>query len=175
MNQVSMAAYIEALMMQEIIPAITDTHVREDAAIDFADAVLDRFRNPYIEHRWLSICTQYTAKLKLRVLPVLLAYYQRKAEVPVLISLGFAAHLLFMRGNITYVISDEYANWYREQWQQYPPDIVVKNTLSNKSIWGHDLTGITGFAEMVTVMLKALEEKGVAAYLDRVAALIKIS
>lgn len=175
MNQVSMAAYIEALMMQEIIPAITDEHISQDAAICFANSVLDRFRNPYIEHRWLSICTQYTAKLKLRVVPALLAYYQRKTEIPALISLGFAAHLLFMRGNITYVISDEYAGWYREQWLQYPLDTVVENILSNENLWGHDLTSLPGFTQMVTVMLKALEEKGVAAYLDRVAALIKIS
>ncbi|MGO4292471.1 tagaturonate reductase [Chitinophaga sp. RAB17] len=175
MNQESMAAYIEGLMMQEIIPAITDRHIRHDAAIRFAGAVLDRFRNPYIDHRWLSICSQYTSKLKMRVLPVLLRYYERTAQVPALISLGFAAHLLFMRGDTTYSVSDEYAGWYREQWQLHSPETVVKNTLGNEAVWGHDLTTITGFEQLVTVMLKALLAEGPAAYLDRIAAEITIS
>lgn len=175
MNHESMAAYIEGLMIREIIPAITDAHIRTDAAVRFAGAVLDRFRNPYIEHRWLSICAQYTSKLKMRVVPVLLQYYERSEQAPALISLGFAAHLLFMRGSETYVIQDEYAAFYQEQWQQQPPETLVKNTLGNKTVWGHDLAAIPGFAAAVTIMLCALLEEGAAAYLDRVAAKVTIS
>jgi tagaturonate reductase len=175
MSHASMASYMEALMIQEIIPAITDRHIRDDAAIRFAGAVLDRFRNPYIEHRWLSICSQYTAKLKMRVLPVLLQYHRRTGQVPALISLGFAAHLLFMRDNTADTFSDEYAGWYREQWQLYPPETLVKNTLRSQEVWGYDLTTIPGFAQVVTVMLKALQDEGAAAYLDKIAAEITIS
>jgi tagaturonate reductase len=175
MNDAPMAAYMEALMMQEIIPAITDTHIRADAAIHFAGAVLDRFRNPYIAHQWLSICSQYTSKLKMRVLPVLLQYYERTAQVPARLSLGFAAHLLFMRGNGTYPISDEYAGWYKEQWQQHAPEALVKNTLSNTAVWGQDLTAIPGFAEQVTGMLKGLLAEGPAVYMNRIAAALTIS
>lgn len=175
MNHEPMAAYMEGLMMHEIIPAITDRNIRNDAAIRFAVAVLDRFRNPYIEHRWLNICSQYTSKLRMRVLPVLLHYYQRMQQVPALISLGFAAHLLFMRGGEYYEIQDEYAALYREQWQQYPTGILVKNTLADSAIWGQDLTLIPGFAQAVTIMLNALMKEGAAAYLDRVAAEIIIS
>jgi len=175
MKKESMAAYMEGLMMQEIIPAITDLHIRNDAAVRFAGAVLDRFRNPYIEHRWLSICTQYTSKLKMRVVPVLLQYHQRTEQVPALISLGFAAHLLFMRGSETYSIQDDHAGWYQVQWQQLPVDLLVRTTLGNKTIWGQDLTAIPGFAAVVTIMLNALLQEGTAAYLERVAAEIAIS
>ncbi|HEY9261536.1 tagaturonate reductase [Chitinophaga sp.] len=175
MNHEPMATYMEALMMQEIIPAITDKHIRPDAAIRFASAVLDRFRNPYIEHRWLSICTQYTSKLKMRVLPVLLHYHERTEQVPALISLGFAAHLLFMRGDATYSITDEYAGWYQEQWQQHTPETLAQITLSNTAVWGQDLTTIPGFTQLVTVMLKALLTEGPAVYLNRIATEITIS
>lgn len=174
MSNESMAAYMEGLMMHEIIPAITDTHIRHDAAVPFAGAVLDRFRNPAIEHRWLSICSQYTAKLKMRVVPVLWQYYQRTEQVPALIALGFAAHALFMRGG-DYTIADEHAAWYQEQWQQHTPAQLVQHALGNSTLWGRDLSAIPGFAAIVTVMLKALMEEGVAAYLDRVAAEITVS
>ena len=60
--------------------------------------VLDRFRNPHLQHQWLSITMQYTSKMKMRVMPVLLRHYQRHTTPPVHIALGFAAYLLFMRG-----------------------------------------------------------------------------
>jgi tagaturonate reductase len=175
MNDEVMAAYMEGLMMHEIIPAITDIHIRNDAAIRFAGAVLDRFRNPAIEHRWLSICSQYTAKLRMRVLPVLLQYHRRTDHVPALIALGFAAHALFMRGSSNYTITDEHAGWYAAQWQQHTPDVLIKNAFSNEAIWDYNLTTIPGFAQLVTTMLNALMEQGVAAYLEKIATEITVS
>lgn len=170
-----MAAYMEGLMMHEIIPAITDRHIRSDAAIRFAYAVLDRFRNPYIEHRWLNICSQYTSKMKMRVLPVLLQYYERTGQVPALISLGFASHLLFMRGGASYSITDEFAALYQLAWENATPAQAVVNTLGNGQIWGRDLAAIPGFAQAVTVMLQQLEQKGTMTYLGRVATEITLS
>lgn len=175
MNNEAMAAYMEGLMMHEIIPAITDIHIRNDAAIRFAGAVLDRFRNPAIEHRWLSICAQYTAKLKMRVLPALLQYQRRTGQVPALMALGFAAHALFMRGGDGYTITDEHAGWYAEQWKLHSPEVLIKTAFGNQAIWGQDLNAIPGFAQLVTTMLKALIEQGVAAYLEKVAAEITVS
>ncbi|HWV67762.1 tagaturonate reductase [Chitinophaga sp.] len=175
MNDEAMAAYMEGLMMHEIIPAITDIHIRNDAAVRFAGAVLDRFRNPAIEHRWLSICAQYTAKLKMRVLPVLLQYQQRTGHVPALMALGFAAHALFMRGGDGYTITDEHAGWYAAQWKLHSPEVLINTAFSNQAIWGQDLTAIPGFAQLVTTMLKALMEQGTAVYLEKVAAEITVS
>ncbi|SEW52650.1 tagaturonate reductase [Chitinophaga arvensicola] len=174
MNNPPMAAYIKGLMIREIIPSITDTHIRAEDALRFAEAVLDRFRNPAIEHRWLSICGQYTAKLKMRVVPVLLQHYQRSEHVPELMALGFAAHTLFMRGG-EYVIADEQAAWYRGQWAEYPPDLVVKQALSNSTLWGHDLSLLPGFAAAVAGKLKVLQEEGAAGCLEQVMAAAKAS
>lgn len=175
MNDEAMAAYLEGLMMHEIIPAITDIHIRNDAAVRFAGAVLDRFRNPAIDHRWLSICAQYTAKLKMRVLPALLQYQRRTGQVPALMALGFAAHALFMRGGNGYTITDEHAGWYAAQWELHTPEVLINTAFSNQAIWEQDLTAIPGFAQLVTTMLKALMEQGVAAYLEKVAAEITVS
>src|SRR5687767_277182 len=66
MNNADFAAFITHLMMQEIAPAITNKNISIDAAREFAGKVLDRFRNPHIEHQWLSITLQYSSKMKMR-------------------------------------------------------------------------------------------------------------
>lgn len=165
MEDVAMESCISALMKHEIVPAITDMTIREDAALRFAGSVLDRFRNPYIEHRWLSITMQYTSKMKMRVIPVLQRHYQRYEEVPALMALGFAAYLLFMRdGNVT----DDHAAYFKEKWQRLEPAVLVQTVLRDTALWGTDLTTLTGFAHAVTVMLGALQTEGALSLIRRV-------
>ena len=71
--------------------------ISEDEKRAFGIKVLDRFRNPYLQHQWLSITMQYSSKLAMRVLPVLNRYYELFKKPPELISMGFAAYIFFMR------------------------------------------------------------------------------
>ncbi|PWV51708.1 tagaturonate reductase [Chitinophaga sp. S165] len=165
MEDPAMESCISALMKHEIVPAITDLNIREDAALRFAGNVLDRFRNPYIEHRWISITMQYTSKMKMRVIPVLQHHYHRFEEVPAFMALGFAAYLLFMReGNVT----DDYAAYFKDKWQRLEPAVLVQTVLKDTALWGTDLTALTGFAHAVTVMLKALLNEGANSLIRRV-------
>lgn len=162
-------AVINALMQHEIVPAITDIDIREDAAHRFALSVLDRFRNPYLQHRWLSITMQYTSKMKMRVIPILKKYYQHVHEVPALLAMGFAAYLLTMRADKD-VIQDDHADWFKTQWQQHTPDTLVQVVLQNETLWGEDLTAYKGFAQAVTVMLNNLISEGASTLIKRVSA-----
>lgn len=165
MEDPAMENCISALMKHEIVPAITDVAIREDAALRFAGSVLDRFRNPYIEHRWLSITMQYTSKMKMRVIPVLQHHYHRFEEVPALMALGFAAYLLFIReGNET----DDHAAYFKEKWQQLEPAVLVQTVLKDTALWGTDLTALPGFAHAVTIMLGGLLNEGAASLIRRV-------
>lgn len=160
-----MESCIAALMKSEIIPAITSVKVREDAALRFAGSVLDRFRNPFIEHRWMSITMQYTSKLKMRVVPILTSHYHRSEEVPALIALGFAAWLLFMKGNRA---TDDHAALLSSKWQQLEPAALVKDVLADQMLWGTDLTALKGFTQAVTVMLSALMQEGAPSLIRRI-------
>lgn len=159
-------AVISALMQHEIVPAITDIDIREDAAHRFAVSVLDRFRNPFIQHRWLSITMQYTSKMRMRVIPILRKYYQHVHEVPALLAMGFAAYLLTMQQDI----QDDYAPYFKEKWQQLSPEALVQEVLKNEALWGEDLTKYKGFAQAVTVMLNNLINESAATLIKRVAA-----
>ncbi|HYC29302.1 MAG TPA: tagaturonate reductase, partial [Chitinophagaceae bacterium] len=71
MDSEYMSAFITDLMQNELAPAIpyeADLYT----AREFGAKVLDRFRNPHIRHRWMNITMQYSSKMKLRNIPVLL-------------------------------------------------------------------------------------------------------
>jgi tagaturonate reductase len=50
--------------------------IPEAEAKAFADKVLDRYRNAFIEHHWISITAQYSSKMYLRNGFVIENYYQ---------------------------------------------------------------------------------------------------
>ncbi len=68
MGHESVSDFISGLMQDEIALAIPYP-VEPAVALDFSRKVLDRFRNPHLEHQWLSITLNYTSKLKAAVSP----------------------------------------------------------------------------------------------------------
>ena len=63
---------------------------------EFSERVVDRFKNPYIQHQWVAIAQQYTTKIITRVLPVLIEHYRLYNHAPQNIAKGFAAYMLLM-------------------------------------------------------------------------------
>jgi tagaturonate reductase len=172
--------FIKTLMLQELAPSIIDDQLKMESAVDFANKVLDRYRNPYMEHKWLSITLQYSSKMQMRNIPLLLNYYNRFGTVPEYMSLGFAAHILFMKpvkkiedqyfgelnGN-QYPIADNRADSYMGKWKN--PGTVVNEILSAEELWGTDLTKLPGFAEAVNKKMLAIVEHGANAIIKRLA------
>jgi tagaturonate reductase len=72
-------AWLEALLFEEIVPVLEG---RCDDPAGFARAVLDRFRNPFLEHRLASIALNHEAKIATRLLPTLREYRERFGEEP---------------------------------------------------------------------------------------------
>ena len=161
-------------MIHDIAPAIP-YDVSTELKHDFAGKVLDRFRNPHIEHMWISISAQYSSKIKMRVLPVLQQHYRSTDEVPQYLAFGFAAFIRFMKvvknakgeyignnNNVEYKVTDDNAAIFEEAWQLGSLDEVVESILSNENLWdGPNLTILPGFKDTVLEKLKAIEEHGV--------------
>jgi tagaturonate reductase len=171
--------YIQSLMFTEIIPAITNAQLSYQTALAFARQVLDRFGNPFIEHLWLSITLQYASKMKMRNVPLLINYSERYGSVPENMTLGFAAHLLFMKSaraqdgqyygeanGKPYLVNDELAPYYAGQWEE--PASLVNQIMSNKELWGTDLTKLPGFLSAVTEKLQRLMQEGAASVLQQI-------
>ncbi len=168
MDNTDFLKFITGLAYKEIIPSIP-YKIEPEVAVDFARKVLDRFRNPYIRHEWLSISMQYTTKIKMRVIPLLLNHYKINHTVPVNMAFGFAAFIRFMkidgnhRGSINgreYSVNDSRAGYFAQVWENADADQVVKKVLSNKDLWDADLTKLPGFKEEVLKDLKRIIAAG---------------
>ncbi|UOQ54920.1 tagaturonate reductase [Hymenobacter cellulosivorans] len=163
-------------LMQDDLRAGIPYPVAEDVSREFGRQVLDRFRNPYIEHRWLGITLNYSAKLQMRAVATLACYAERTRQTPRYAALGFAAYLLFMRGTRQqdhtwygelngqeYPIQDEKAGYFADLWQRLTPTELVGTVLRNQSLWQQDLTQLPGFAAQITGCLQQMVEQGVYA------------
>lgn len=173
-----MASYIGNLMLAELglaIPYPMDGKRPQR----FGMQVIDRFRNPHLNHQWLSITLNYTSKMKMRNVPTLLRYYEIFDCIPQYVSLGFAAYLYFMkpvakegfvyfgeRNGQPYPIQDEKAEYFYQKWQQYDTTELVEKVLQDKSLWDTDLSLLPGFAQSVTDNLGNMLEHGVKQSLE---------
>ncbi len=124
----------------------------------FGRSVLDRFRNPFINHKLIDITVQYTTKMRMRNVPLLVNYYQEFGKAPELFAMGFAAYLQFMHAvkeengkyfgdsnGELYPINCDYAGYFYEAWK----DFDLKKILADTSLWGADLSALPGFDQAV--------------------------
>jgi len=178
MSNELMSNYIESLMATEIGPAIP-YEVDKKQIDDFANTVKDRFANPSIEHFWTSIAFQYSMKMKIRILPLLLNYYKIFNQIPAHITLGFAAYLAFSRpqrkendlyfglnNGASYRLNDDSAPYLFEKYNQHQNNFV-EEVLADKNIWGVDLTQLTGFIPQVKQLYLETVNKGMATTLSK--------
>ncbi len=176
MNDGTIGLYVYDLMVHEIVPAVANGTISTLEALEFANSVIERFRNPFIDHKWISITLNYTHKMKTRNVPLLKEHYRHNLYVPDYMAIGFAGYILFMKCEATengkyygeykgviYPIQDEQASFFRLQWQNDNISEIVPGILGNQSLWGEDLNLLPGFAYAVTNHLRSFIQNGVIA------------
>ena len=141
----------------------------------FADSIVERFLNPFAQHRLLSISLNSVSKWKVRVLPSLLDYTKLKGELPAVLAFSLAALLRFYRltvsedgkasgsyNGITWPVSDSedviafFAGIAGEPVAEY-----VRKALANTAFWEMDLNTIPGLTGYVTAKLEAIDGIGI--------------
>lgn len=175
MEEPLIEGFTSKLMLDELGPAIP-YHVERSEYEPFGNQVLDRFRNPSIRHLLLDITVQYTAKMKMRNVPTLLEHYKQSQSAPERFAIGFAAFLVFMkaveerdgqyfgvRDGKSYQIRCDSAAYFFEKWKAAGSDSdgLVDAVLSDKALWGHDLTELAGFRDKVAANVRAILADGV--------------
>ena len=175
-----MSVYIADLMKKEIGPAIP-YEINSDTLDAYSEKVLDRFRNPHINHIWKNITLNYSSKIKLRCVPVVMNFYKSNNRVPELFALGFAAYIYFMKavkqneklffgvnnGN-PYLIEDEEAENFYHMWQTLPINEVANRTLKDIDLWGTDLSALPGFQQSVIDKLNSIINNGMRFTLESI-------
>lgn len=144
MQHEALKSYISQLALEEIAGAITGDNISTAEANGFGNAVLDRFANPFLEHKWISIAAQFTLKMNIRCLPLIIATYEKTGQLPLKMLIGFSAYLVQM----DLVKSHDLAT-------------SLVNILSDAATWGQDLTSIPGFLEKVLDITASIQSKGI--------------
>ena len=133
----------------------------EEELSQFSKDVLDRFRNPYLDHALMSISLNSTSKYKVRVLPSVLEFIKRKNKNPKLLLFSLAALIAFYRGERgeeRFSVKDDQSalDFFVTQWAKGDIASVVEATLKNTDLWGIDLTQFEGLQEVVTNNLESI-------------------
>ncbi|MVN20075.1 tagaturonate reductase [Mucilaginibacter arboris] len=172
MDDETFSSFVSELMKEEIASSIP-YEVSKQQTDGFAGQVLDRFRNPHIKHQWIAITVQFSAKLKMRVVPVLVKHYQKSDQIPARIALGFAAYIAFMQvqkeengkfyGGVngkSYPVNDDQARFFYDLKNSIPADILTYTILNNTELWGTDLTLLPGFEDAVQQYFAKITSEG---------------
>jgi tagaturonate reductase len=172
MGNPDFATFISHLMLTEIAPAIPYP-IPDGVAAEFSRKVLERFKNPYIQHKWLSITQNYSAKILARVTPVFFEYEKQQAGFPDYVTFGYAAYIYYMKparrdadnyygqaNGEYYLIRDEKAAFFHQKWQMSSLPETVKSILKDSSIWGKDLSKSETLITGIVGHLQSLKQNG---------------
>ena len=154
--------FIQDAIFEEICPTLD---LPKQELKQFSNAVLERFRNPYLEHDLISISLNSISKYKTRVLPSILEYIKRENTLPKRLLFSLAALIAFYRGNrngVNIPLKDDQSvlDFFAAQWIAFDVKAIAKATLQNVDFWGQDLTQISGLLEEVTTSLNAITKHG---------------
>lgn len=160
----------------EIVPTV---HLPREAAESFAEAVFERFENPFVKHALLSISLNSISKWRARVLPSLKDSLANTGKLPKWLTYSLAALLAFyrttekgegcligQRGSDKYEIHDDADKLaFIADTAKLAPDEYARLVLRQVSWWGEDLTEIPGLSESVSRHLRRIEQLGAKAYI----------
>jgi tagaturonate reductase len=89
-------SFMFSLALDEIAPCVVGGNISEVDASTFAKSVLERFSNPFIEHKWTNISMNFEEKMKMRNQYLMEKYASNSSTTSEKMSLGFAAFALYM-------------------------------------------------------------------------------
>ena len=177
MHNATLLSFMKKMLSEEVIPTLPLD--RQDLEV-FAAAVKDRFCNPFVDHKLLSISLNSTAKWQTRILPSLLEYTATNHQLPPCLAMTFAAYLAFYSSYIQeltpagllcqrpngdlYICQDE--RWILELFFAHRKDDIpqlVHAIMANQTLWGMDLTAIPDLEAATAANLHLLREKGALA------------
>lgn len=119
-------AFLKTCLFDYILPMLDDT----DEIKSFANAVLERFSNPYIRHLWKSISLNSVSKFTARVLPTVNEYLS-ESIIPKPLAFSLACLIEYYKSND--VQDDKSA-------VDYIKNNDTESILSNTDLWGQDLS-----------------------------------
>ena len=179
MHDETVLGYMNKMLYDEVIPTLP---LDKKDLEEFAQAVQDRFNNPFVNHELMSISLNSTSKWRARNMPTFLDYVKEKGVLPPCLTTSFAAYIAFYsneiqeltdkglicrrpKGNDYTVSDDRYVLEFYYSHREDTPEELVHAVMTSTEMWGQDLTEVTGFeAETVRILKKIRADGALAAY-----------
>ncbi|SMC86863.1 tagaturonate reductase [Sporomusa malonica] len=179
-----MGKYVQQIIFDEIVPSI---QLDKAMLTDFAESVMDRFRNPFIKHYLLSILLNSSSKFKARVLPSILDYHASHGKLPEKLTFSLAALIaVYKDGKVDgagmqacraqgeFVMKDDVPvlEFFAEVWGGFDgsPEAacqVAEKVLANTGLWGQDLTQVEGLTAKTGGFLYTITAHGMKAAVEQ--------
>lgn len=180
MDHEVMGKYVQQIVFDEIVPSI---NLDKSMLTDFADSVMDRFRNPFIKHYLLSILLNSSSKFKARVLPSILDYQAKQGKLPEKLTFSLAALIaVYKDGKVEgsgmqacrekgeFVMKDDVPvlEFFAKVWSGFngseaAAKEVARQVLANTAIWGQDLNQVAGLTDKIGSYLYSIASGGMQA------------
>ncbi len=161
MNDAELAGFVDETLKNEIDPFVSDNIDETEA---FAQEVVTRFKNPYLNHRLISISLNSISKWTARCLPSFDDYYKTSGTVPANLTLGFSYLIALYKsvyktedgyfvdlpyGTERFIDSPEYLD-------RFIGGATVHELMGDSGVFGADLTKYNGFYEAVLKNLESI-------------------
>ncbi len=179
MNDELILNFIKGTLFDEVIPTLT---LPKQDLLDFAEAVLARFNNPYVKHAHLSIALNSVSKWRARCMPSFLDYIKNEGKLPVHLTFSLAALMSFYTGSelrenalIGHRNGEEYKilddasvlEFFAANSSKSPAEFTHA-VLSNTDFWGTDLSKLEGVEAAVTEYIAQIRENGMRAAMEKI-------
>ncbi len=171
--------FMMTTVFDEIIPTLT---LPKEELVAFANAVIERFENPFIKHALLSISLNSTSKWKSRCMPSLTGYIEKTGKIPSHLAFSLAALMSFYTGTEIRenalighrngeeykILDDASALEFFAANSDKDSLTFTKAYLSNTAFFGRDLTEYAGLTEKVAGYLDDIRTLGMREAIKKV-------
>ena len=168
---------LNKIIFNEIVPTLS---YDKELVLNFAKDVIERFKNPYIEHKWSDIFVNSITKFQTRLFPTMNKHYELYNSFPPLITFSYALLIYLLKDSkwIDNKLIYSYNNneiWLIEEasilndlhnlWQAYNRREISLNNLLDKiladsRLCSIDNTYIMPLKEIMAKNLNILLKKG---------------
>lgn len=184
MDHEVLGKFARQVIYDEIIPSI---NLDKNMLTEFADSVVERFQNPYIQHYLISILLNSSSKFKTRVLPSIIEYQQLYSKLPEKLTFSLAALIsVYKDGKVEgsemkarrdkgeFIMKDDLwaLEFFEKTWSEFDGSKeaakkVAETVLANSKMWDQDLNNIDGLTDKVADYLYQITNDGIKATVER--------
>ncbi|EDM26462.1 tagaturonate reductase [Lentisphaera araneosa HTCC2155] len=92
--------FLRSILLDEVLPTLEAKGGDKQELTDYAEAVIERFKNPFLNHEMINIALNSASKLLVRILPSFNDSTKLNKKYPEKLSKAIAAFFWFYRGSV---------------------------------------------------------------------------